>query len=444
MKRIQGIPDKENHFGNRSREKEEDPKYIRRSDKHWMHSSNMNLILNRDRRLIALVYVLLINSSTFVTGLYHDNARLDCTNVYAKDCECSPGTEFEVSCPRNHTNITVRVEPQRVEIECYVISDDKIYSLLPDLYIGNTDSVKFKWCPMPIGASIKGILDKLGIQRAQTLTLSSRSDVSLVRQQLHGLDSIRNLRINGPVSHLPDDLFNDLVNITSLELRSNKVHLPAEIFQNLRELEFLELGSNNLSQLEEGVFRNQYKLKRLNLWSNNLKNLTKNSFAGASTVTDLDISSNNIETLQSDVFENLTNLTNINLSGNHFVELPEGIFSGNKQLVKVRLMNNRVDLTALPNGFLANLQHLNEVLIRCNVKTLPGDLFANSPNLRNLTLEWNALDTLPVQIFDSQVELLDLNLSNNNLTTLPDNLFNNTKKLVVIRLSHNQLQEIPE
>lgn len=406
----------------------------------------MNLKLNRNGILAVLVVVLVIDNSI---GLYHDNPRLDCTNVYARDCECSPGTEFEVTCPRNHTNIAVRVEPHtqnavRVEIECHIIGDDKVYGLLPDLNIGNTDSVKFKWCPMPIGTSVKGIMDKLGIQRVQTLTFSSRSDVTLVRQQLRGLDTLRNLRFNGPISHLPEDLFDDLANITSLELRSSKVHLPEKIFQNLRELEFLELGSNNLSKLEAGVFRNQNKLKRLNLYSNNLKNLTKESFMGATSITDLDISANDIEILQSDLFENFVNMTNINLNGNRFIKLPEGLFRLNKNLVKIRLMNNRVDLKTLPNGFLAHLPHLDEVIIRCNVQTLPDDFLIESVNVRNITLEWNALTTLPERIFDSQNELLDLNLSFNNLTTLPDLLFNNTKKLLVLRLSHNQLHEISQ
>lgn len=373
-----------------------------------------------------------------------------CSSISSSSCICYNGGEFEVECPRVNPEIILRVEVNRAEIECTHNSNRKIYARLPDIKLSNwtrtaIDSVKFKNCPLPEGTTIKGILvDRLGINRVQTLTFSSRSEMQMRREQLTSLTSLRNLRFNGPISDLPEDAFNDVNNLTSLELRSSNVHLPKNIFKNLHELEFLELGSNNLSDLPEDIFSNQYKLKRLNLWSNNLRNLTKDSFLGASSVTDLDLSSNNIENIQPDVFFHLKDLENINLSSNRFVELPIGLFHKNKRLRKFRLMYNRVDLKTLPNGLLAHLPQLEEVLIRCNIQFLPDDLFNESIHIQNVSLQSNRLTTLPENMFKTQYDLLDLDMSDNQLTTLPEYLFNTTKKLIVLRLSKNNLQEIPE
>lgn len=372
-----------------------------------------------------------------------------CSGINTSSCACFNGAEFEVECPRDNPSIVLRVELHRVEIECNYNSNRRIYTLLPDLRLSNLstgiiDHVKFKYCPLPEGTTIKGvIMDKLGIDRVQTLTFSSRSDMQMRREQLSGLNSVRNLRFNGPISELPEDAFNGVSNITTLELRSNNVHLPSNIFKNLGNLEYLELGSNNLSHLAPNIFSNQQNLKRLNLWTNNLKNLTKESFAGAKSVTELDLSNNNIEMLQSNVFEYFEKLENINLSSNRFIQLPMGLFSRNKRLNRFRLMYNRIDLKTLPNGFLAELPQLEEVLIRCNIQSMPEDLFNGSSNIQNISLQSNKLTTLPINLFSTQTNLMNLDLSDNQLTELPDNLFNGTKRLIVIRLSNNNLEEIP-
>lgn len=353
-----------------------------------------------------------------------------------------------MECPKEDPNIVLRVELNRVEIECHTNSNRRIYTLLPDLNLSNMsrkaiDHVKFKYCPLPEGTTLKGIIvDKLGIDGVPTLTFSSRSDMQMRREQLSGLSFVRSLRFNGPISDLPEDTFYDLVNITALELRSNNVHLPINIFKNLRELEFLELGSNNLSNLAPGIFSNQHKLRRLNLWSNNLRNLTKDSFLGASSVTELDLSSNNIERLQSNVFDHFRDIENINLSHNRFVELPIGLLSATKKLIKFRLMYNRVDLKTLPSEFLSHLPELDDVAIRCNIQFLPEDIFNGSTNIRNMSLQSNQLTTLPTKLFSSQRNMVNLDLSYNQLTELPDNIFNSTKNLLLVRLSHNNLEGI--
>lgn len=394
---------------------------------------------------MLIVQISQLNASPMIEG--GSNEKLSCP--ITQNCHCSYGMEYDIACPSiEYPNISVRVEPQRqnyrVEFECNTI-DDKIYKKLPEWNIGDANVVKFKWCPMPVGTPIKRILEHLGIKAVQSLTLTSRSDVSIVRQHLSGLNSLTRLGFNGfGLTNLPEDLFEDVANISSLDLRSNKVHLPVNIFQNLHKLEFLELGFNNLSTLEDGIFRNLKILKHLNLWGNNLQNLTKEAFREVTSNVELDLSSNNMNTLRPDIFEYLVNMTTINLSANRFTSLPEGIFHHNKKLSQIRFLNNRVQLEALPNGFLSHLPALKEVLIQCNLSIVPENLFTGSPNITRIVLKQNALRTLPRRLFGSQEQLIELDLSNNQLISLNDDLFENTPNLVILRLSNNKLQDISQ
>lgn len=376
---------------------------------------------------------------------FKNRARFNCPSTTS--CSCTYiFNDYEISCPEIQPSVIVKTAPgEKVEIEC-MSTDEKVYTKLPEMNLGDVTSVQFRRCPLPMGSSLHRILERLGVRRTRTMVfLSYGADLggSLVRQHLSGLHELQRLVLSGNgLSELPDDLFDDVGNLTWLDLRSNKVHLPVNIFRNLHKLEYLELGYNNLNKLENGIFRNQHNLKHLNLWGNNLQHLTKDSFLGVSSIVELDLSDNKIETLQPDVFEHLTNLTNINLNANRFSSLPTGLFSKNKNLKQIRLMDNRIALESLPSGFLSALPELEEVNIRCNVKSVPGNMFTGSSNIRNVTMASNALTMLPAELFADQTNLLDLDLSDNQLYELPDDILMNTRSLIVLRLSNNQLSKI--
>lgn len=396
---------------------------------------------------MALVHCILVYM--LIAQIWQIDANPHCPTSRSQ-CECIRGLHFELACPTYvSANITVRVEEQsklnnRLEIECNTI-DDKIYKVLPEVEIGDVSMAKFKYCPMPIGMSVNQILKRLGVQNVQGLTMTSRYDDSIVRQHLSGLKNLTRLSLNGfGISNVPEDLFDDVTNLMVLEFRAKNVHLPPKIFEKLPELTFLELGFNNLTQLSDGIFQNQKKLKNLNLWSNNLRNLSKGAFYGVTSNVELDLTNNNIETLQSDVFQHLLNLTLLSLNANHIVSLPEGLFDNNKMLEKFSLINNRVQLEALPNGFLANLPKLNEVQIQCGLRILPENTFAGSTNIVHLGLQGNALQTLPPHLLATQRNLESLDLSGNELTMLHDKLFRSTTKLKTLLLSNNQLTYISE
>lgn len=405
----------------------------------------MALIINLLGILLALFYTMDGNHSVFGSPLtkYNNRDRFNCPKI--PSCSCSYVLrDYVISCPASRPAVNVRVRPATyIKIDCLQM-DNNVYDFLPDMHLGDIARVQFHRCPLPKEGSIHRILDVLGIYRARSLiflTNGAGLGDSLKRHHLSGFRDLEQLDLSGNgLTRLPENLFDDLKNLTLLDLSTNNVQLPGNIFRNLRKLEYMELGNNSF--IDSGILRNQQNLRYLNLWDNNLQNLTRDFFRGVFAIEDLDLSSNNIETLQSDVFENLTNLTNINLNANRFTSLPAGLFAKNKNLSRIRLMDNRIGLDTLPSGFLSGLPALKEVSIICNLRIVPIDMLKDSPNIRNITMASNSLTSLKGDFFIDQRNLLELDLSDNQLYDLSDNLFFNTRALLVLRLSNNQLNRI--
>lgn len=364
-------------------------------------------------------------------------------------CQCVIGAGLELHCPTyDSPEITVHIEElskdnYRLEIEC-TTSNDTIYTKLPQIeYLGDAKYVKFKSCPMPAsGTPISRILERLGIQRTISLSLStSRPDDYIVRQHLSGLKNLTKLGITGftPLEN-HDDFLDDVANITHLDFRKN-TNIRPRMFEKLTELSFLDLGVN-IKHLDNGIFSNQKKLHILNLWGNKLHNLTKETFRGMTSDIQLDLSRNELKSLQPDVFHHLVNMEFLSLNSNNFSELPNGLFERTKKLGEFQMVFNREQIKKLPNKFLANLPLLRNVTIQCNLMELSENIFENSDNLTKLILKDNQLAELPGKMLQTQVNLIEIDLSNNRLTSLDEQIFRNTAKIRILNLSKNNLRII--
>lgn len=364
-------------------------------------------------------------------------------------CHCSEFGELEIQCPKFDPRIIVRIQPNNfLNFECDN-STDRDYDLVPEMDLPEAQMVKIIKCPLPQGRSIGSYLKNIHVEKILWLQIFSsgiNNRVSLEHVHLEGFENITRFHlsgIEGEFRELPSNLFANMTKIAWITMRVGNIHLPVDLFASLENLEFLELGHNKITSLERGILSKNRKLQRLNLWGNNLRNLDKEDFFGLENLHELDLSANGMESLEPDLFVYLTNLTHLNLGGNNFASLPEGLFANNQKLALLKMLENRVIMDTLPNGFLANLTLLTDVYIKCGLRKVPEDVFEDSINISSIKLDGNDLEVLPESLFKDQSRLNRLDLSNNWLSELPERLFEETRELKELKLINNRIYKLP-
>nr|UOF73992.1 protein toll [Prodiamesa olivacea] len=364
-------------------------------------------------------------------------------------CSCSEIPDVEIQCPMYEPRVVVRVQTNHyVHFECDKIMDGDL-DKVPEIDVNEISMLQIVRCPLPHGKSLSTYLNKVKMSRVRTLQFMSNgvnAGRSFETKHLQNFGNVERLDIRGneyEFKELPSDLFVNMTKLSWIRIRVSHIQLPADIFAPLENLEYLELGFNKLQTLEPGFLHNQRKLKQLNLWGNSLRNLDKDVFKGLDNVQELDLSANGMESLEPDFLTHLMNLTEINLSSNRFAMLPEGLFINNRKLRAFKLLENRVKMETLPSGMLANLTELASVIIKCDLITLPEDIFSGSENIELLKLERNELQTLPEGLIWDQKKLETLDLGKNMLTEIPEKFFITASSLKELILTNNRLINIP-
>ncbi|KAL7023404.1 hypothetical protein ACKWTF_012594 [Chironomus riparius] len=365
-------------------------------------------------------------------------------------CYCSEFGELEIQCPKFDPRITVRIQPNNfLNFDCDN-STDSDYDLVPEYNLPEAQMIKITKCPLPHGRSLSTYFKNIHIDKILWLQIFSggvNSRHPLESSHLKGFEDITRFLISGNENEfrdLPSDLFTSMQKLTWITMRVGNIQLPVDLFAPLANLEFLELGHNKMTTLEPGLLRKNNKLQQLNLWGNNLRNLNKDAFNGLENLRELDLSTNGMESLEPDLFIYLPNLTHLNLGGNNFASLPEGLFANNRKLTILKMLENRVPMDTLPDGFLANQTMLVDVFIKCELRKIPEDIFEESINIASIKLDGNQLEVLPKYLFKDQRQLSTLDLSDNYLTDLPEELFEGTPELKKLDLSYNRIEDIPE
>lgn len=216
------------------------------------------------------------------------------------------------------------------------------------------------------------------------------------------------------LGELPEDLFENAVNIETINLGGNKItNLPEKLFENNKKLKTLNLSANNLGTLPEKLFENNSNLETLRLDQTWLSSLPNNIFKNNTKLKSLSINENKLTSLTDDLFTNNSELEFLDLGKNELSSLPSSI--GN--LVKLKQLN-AVDnkLTVLPTG-VEKLEKLSELYLNYNnITNLDDNLWINlAKNSGKVYLVGNKLDSIPVEKIRNNGKLTLLDVANNNL-----------------------------
>ena len=151
-----------------------------------------------------------------------------------------------------------------------------------------------------------------------------------------------------------------------------------------------------------------------------------------------------LTTLQPGDLDGLTQLGRLWLPrGGEITELPAGLFAETPNLKILTLPHQKIG--ELPAGIFDDVPKLGALnLYASELTSLPEEVFEHTPNLRILELADNKLAAVSKDTLDDVPELEILNLHHNRLTELPDNLFDNHTKLRDLDLSANRITALHE
>lgn len=201
--------------------------------------------------------------------------------------------------------------------------------------------------------------------------------------------------------------------VTSFEIApvSNLRRIPKTIFETFPRLEAVTLNSANIQSLTPSTFVNAHNLKDLHLKMNKIMKLHRALFATyATNLETLDLSGNEISSIEDEAFDGLAKLRTLKLSGNLLKVLKTRTLSGLHGLEYLHLYSNK--LTTIQSQALS-LPKLIEVFFGNNrLRTLPNDLFSNTPNLEITEFSDNRLTHIG-DTFVNCHKVYSLNLENN-------------------------------
>ena len=118
--------------------------------------------------------------------------------------------------------------------------------------------------------------------------------------------------------------------------------LPDNLFNQLPNLTYLSLSGSHPTSLLDGI-KWPTTLTSLGLYSTQLSTLPDGVFAGLPSLTTLNLNNNNLTSLPPDIFSELPNLTTLVMRDNQLSTLPDALFSGRTSLTTLRLSGNSVD-----------------------------------------------------------------------------------------------------
>lgn len=233
------------------------------------------------------------------------------------------------------------------------------------------------------------------------------NDLSGLPSSIKKLTSLQELHLySNQIKDLPEDVFDDLKNLTILDLSSNKLEELPENIGNLTTLKKLYLNNNRLKRIPDSI----EKLTNIDEMTFNKNELMEHPDISSQSVEILNFSNNKITEIRNSVGK-LTNLRILNFEDNQLEGVQEGVFENLKSLRELNLSRNRL-------------------------KNIPITVEKLS-SLKRLYLPENQLTEIPSEI--GKIESLNgIDLSHNRLRSLPSSI-RNLRSLGVLNLLGNPI-----
>ena len=190
------------------------------------------------------------------------------------------------------------------------------------------------------------------------------------------LQSLERLYLDrNDISHITNDAFAGLTNLTHLYLSNNHITMvTSTVFDELQSLELLSLDHNDISYIANDAFARLTNLEILYLFSNNITAINSTTFRGLQAVELLHLYFNEISYIEAYAFAGLNNLRDFLLYDNRITMVNSKVFGDIQSMEYLALGNNQIS-------------------------TIAKDAFEGLMNLESLSLAYNALTTLPEGVF---------------------------------------------
>ena len=362
-------------------------------------------------------------------------------------CIISNEKTFKLQCPDSALALSTC---RRIVVENPFLGIQQRWDFPPYMIkpIKDEDLIYFENCDLS-KTGLATVKKQLRVNEASLSNFTSlRNETSLSKENFHGFNNIRTLVLHfNNLSHLTEDLLEDLRNLTYVNLQANNLEkIPGNFFGS-SNLKIINLGSNRLKTLQVHTFDRLANLQSLTISHNELTNIFSHTFDGLTSLVYLNMNGNFLESLPEKIFKKMPELTFLHMAHNNFTgkALNKNLFKDKNKLKMVSMSDNKRNMTSLPSGFFANLISLAYInLTRNGLNHLPEDLFWGTTRLMHVNLARNFLETLPSMIFRDTKRLMWLDLSFNNLTSLRDGVFGGLSSLKFLDLSVNHLTNISE
>ncbi|KAJ0170358.1 hypothetical protein K1T71_014286 [Dendrolimus kikuchii] len=250
--------------------------------------------------------------------------------------------------------------------------------------------------------------------------------------------------INTEIAEFPKEAFKILGNLTTLSIDGHKMtKLAKDIFAGsevIGRLERLHLVNGLISDIPVEAFQNLRKLKKLDLHGNKLANFKRNQFKGLRDTEVLDISYNNIVKLDGSHIADLTKMGWCNVSHNQIADIPRGMFARNSVLKVLHLDNNKIK--KLDTNSFKGMRFLRRLYLQDNqISDVGRGTFSNVPRIGTVDLARNKIPKVDFQMFQAVKYAEIINLAENKITAIEKQAFTDLYQSVV-NLTYNEISSI--